>query len=126
MSRHSSIAPTEGRMTSLRKSTNNGEMSRHQSLVAKHDAIYRNHMAALKNANAAAGFQRRSFHGSRSNINRPLPPVPDATGKTKTEEVDEDYCSGSDEDIYVTTMKREMSEWEINQQKAERRKNRYL
>ena len=126
LSRHTSLAPTDHHLTSSRKSGTNGQMSRHQSLVAKHEAIYRNHMAMLKHGNANPGLQRRSLHNSRSNINRPLPPVPDEKEKAKPVDIDEDYCSGSDEDADVTTMRREMSEWEIQQQKIEKRKNRHL
>ena len=100
-------------------------MTRHQTLVAKHEAVYRNQRAMMKNATAPPEFHGRSLQRRGSNINRPLPPIPTEKKDFKPNDVDEDYCSGSDEDPDVTTMKREMSDWEIQQERRNKISNRY-
>ena len=102
-------------------------MTRHQSLVAKHDAIYRNHHAMMKNARRHTSVSQYHSDGKTPpNFNRPLPPLPKAKSKSKPADEDEDYWSGSHEDADFTPMKRELSEWEIREQTKNRFKNKYL
>ena len=109
-----------------RNALTNGEMTRHQSLVAQHEALYRNHIEMMKRGASSEGLQRRPSLGGRSNVNRPLPPIPGEKRSSRSNDADEDYFSGSDVKDKGTTMRRELSEWEIQEEKRNKKKNRYV
>ncbi|CAK8689447.1 uncharacterized protein LOC143460283 [Clavelina lepadiformis] len=99
-------------------------LSRHQSLVARHNAIYNNHNAIMMQAredNAPHRNHHRRISANRASLRRPLPPIP-IKQADKGKDVDEDYCSGSDEDPDVKTLRRELSPWEMEQKKKKFRR----